>query len=76
MQLYNEGGIRLWYRGFVPEVIGIIPKSSAMYGTYGTVLKYLSKQERLHGNKTLIASLAGFTSGISEAIIVTPSCQG
>jgi solute carrier family 25 2-oxodicarboxylate transporter 21 len=73
MQLYNEGGIRLWYRGFVPEVIGIIPKSSAMYGTYGTVLKYLSKQERLHGNKTLIASLAGFTSGISEAIVVTPS---
>jgi hypothetical protein len=27
----------------------------------------------LHGNKTLIASLAGFTSGISEAIVVTPS---
>lgn len=73
IQLHNEGGIRLWYRGFVPEAIGIIPKSSAMYGTYGSVHKYLSRQERLHGNKTLIASIAGFTSGISEAIIVTPS---
>jgi solute carrier family 25 2-oxodicarboxylate transporter 21 len=73
MQLRQEGGVRLWYRGFVPEVIGMVPKSSAMYGTYGTAHKYLSAQEGTRRNTTLVASVAGLASGISEAIIVTPS---
>lgn len=28
--LYHEGGIKLWYRGMTAELIGMIPKSSAM----------------------------------------------
>ena len=73
MQLRREGGTRLWYRGFAPEVIGMVPKSSAMYGTYGAAHKYLSTREGTSLNTTLVASVAGLASGISEAIAVAPS---
>ena len=28
--LYKEGGVKLWYRGMGAELVGMVPKSSAM----------------------------------------------
>ena len=65
--IYNEGGLVRFYRGMFPELIGLVPKSSVMYATYELVYRRL-------GNETSIsASIAGFTAGTAEALIVTPT---
>ena len=30
LSIYKEGGVRLWYRGLIPEMVGLIPKSSVL----------------------------------------------
>lgn len=71
-KLYKEGGVRLWYRGMGAELIGLVPKASAMYGTYGSVHKYLSAEKKM-GDTSLVAAIAGLCSGIPEALTVTPA---
>lgn len=56
--------------------MGIIPKSSGMYATYELVKVKLASSGRFgDGDKENvgICALAGFCSGISEALIVTPT---
>ena len=65
--IYKEGGIKRFYRGMLPELVGIVPKSSGMYATYELVFR------RLGNDTSLSASIAGFSSGIVEALIVTPT---
>lgn len=72
LQLYREGGVRLWYRGISAELVGMVPKSAAMYGTYGVVHRHLV-QETSMGDVSLAATTAGLVAAIPEAIIVTPA---
>lgn len=65
--IYNEGGIGRFYRGMLPELIGVVPKSSGMYASYELVYRRLGEETSLN------ASIAGFAAGIIEALIVTPS---
>jgi solute carrier family 25 2-oxodicarboxylate transporter 21 len=63
-------------QGFVAEAVGIIPKSSGMYATYELAkIKLVSSGLLGDGVKEnfSICALAGFCSGISEALIVTPT---
>ena len=64
----EEGFLRL-YRGILPEMTGMIPKSSVMYATYDVVLNKLSERRK---PSALTASAAGTASGYTEAITVTP----
>jgi solute carrier family 25 2-oxodicarboxylate transporter 21 len=70
--LYKEGGIARFYRGMTAEVVGIIPKSSAMYASYDWTKLQLDRMEGF-GDTSLSAAVAGFISGIPEATIVTPT---
>jgi len=69
--LLQEGGFFRLYRGILPELAGMIPKSSLMYGS-----QELFKREitRKNGGKatTLVAFGSGFLSGYPETISVTP----
>jgi solute carrier family 25 (mitochondrial 2-oxodicarboxylate transporter), member 21 len=71
-ELIREGGIRRLYRGMVAEMIGMIPKTSAMYSTYEISRRYLS-QDLKFGETTLVCAISGFLASFPEAIIVTPS---
>ncbi len=53
------------------ELVGMVPKSSAMYGSYEITRKYLS-DTRNYGDTSLVASVAGFVSGVPEALTVQP----
>ena len=82
--LYKEGGVTRFYRGMTAEVIGIVPKSSGMYGGYEFVKRrldsYLYPDLDFNGpsSKSVMlpcfsAYVAGFASGIPESLIVTPT---
>ena len=68
-QVYKEGGFLRFYRGMAPELTGMIPKSSAMFGTYEITKNYLS---HIYGDRSSVAAVAGFASGIPEALTVQP----
>eukprot|EP01038_Epipyxis_sp_PR26KG_P005856 gene5856-8079_t len=70
--IYKEGGFLRLYRGMAAEVVGIVPKSSGMYATYEIVRKRLA-QSNDFGDTSFTAALAGFCSGIPEALIVQPT---
>ena len=53
------------------ELVGMVPKSSAMYGSYEITRKYLSESMN-HGDISAVASIAGFVSGVPEALTVQP----
>jgi solute carrier family 25 (mitochondrial 2-oxodicarboxylate transporter), member 21 len=72
-ELLHEGGIRRLYRGMLAEMIGMIPKTSAMYSTYELSRRYLSQDLQFGDNTSLICSISGFIASFPEAIIVTPS---
>ena len=72
INLYKEGGFPRFYRGMTAELVGIVPKSSGMYAVYEIMKRRLDQDERLR-NTSLAASIAGFVSGIPEALIVTPT---
>ena len=44
--LYREGGVKLWYRGISAELVGMVPKSAAMYGTLHWLQHCLVLQHR------------------------------
>jgi len=60
-----------FYRGVLPEMAGMVPKSSAMYGGYETAKRELT---RLNGGQcnVLVTFGAGWLSGYAETITVTP----
>ncbi|KNC47615.1 2-oxodicarboxylate carrier 2 [Thecamonas trahens ATCC 50062] len=63
----NEGFLRL-YRGMLPEMAGMVPKSSAMYSTYELVRR--EGERRNGGMSVAVASAAGLASGVAEAAAV------
>lgn len=69
--IYNEGGILRFYRGILPELIGIIPKSSAMYSSYELARRFFRD---LNGGvcDIKVALAAGLFSGFPEAFTVQP----
>eukprot|EP01083_Nonionella_stella_P244571 851042_1 len=40
--IYHEGGILRFYRGLLPELAGMIPKTSVMYSSYEFSRRYLA----------------------------------
>jgi len=65
-------GVLRWYRGVGAELIGIVPKSSGMYAGYEITRRILD-EDYGYGDTNLVATVAGFISGIPEALIVTPT---
>ena len=71
VQVYREGGVLRFYRGMGAELVGMIPKSSAMYGSYEITRKYLSETMG-YGDTSLVAAASGLASGVPEALTVQP----
>jgi len=69
--IYKEGGILRFYRGVLPEMVGMVPKSSAMYGGNEIAKRELTRLNGGHCN-TLVSFGAGWLSGYAETITVTP----
>ena len=67
--LVAEGGVFRLYRGILPELTAMTPKSSAMYASYDGALRILRPQL---GESSSTHFVAGFISGLPEAITVTP----
>ena len=44
-EMYREGGVRSFYKGMAPTLIGILPYAGISFATYGT-LKQLSRERR------------------------------
>lgn len=72
VNLYKEGGVPRFYRGMTAELVGIVPKSSGMYAVYEIAKRKLDQIDGLR-NTSVAASIAGFISGVPEALIVTPT---
>ncbi len=72
-RVIHEGGFFRLYRGILPELAGMIPKSSVMYATYATCMENFSGRFG-DGTKlsTLTPAAAGVISGVTEAVTVTP----
>jgi len=79
-ELYTEGGIRAFYRGGVPLLLGGGLMRSAQFGVYHSSLDFIRNQ---CGGKTENASLwlgcidpqvvaAGFCGGIGRALVESP----
>jgi solute carrier family 25 2-oxodicarboxylate transporter 21 len=76
-QLVREGGVPRLYRGILPELAAMAPKSSAMYSSYQAGLMALgavSGDDRRPpaASSLRLHFLAGAMSGVPEAAIVTP----
>ena len=67
--LVNEGGVFRLYRGVLPELIAMTPKSSAMYATYEAMLRAIRPSL---GDDPRAHAIAGFIAGTPEALAVTP----
>lgn len=67
--VFKEGGVLRFYRGMAPELIGMIPKSSAMFASYEMAKNYFNRK---YGESSAVAALAGLMSGVPEAITVQP----
>ncbi|KAJ1477204.1 mitochondrial carrier domain-containing protein [Baffinella frigidus] len=63
--LLAEGGARRLYRGLFPEIIGIVPKSSAMYASYDLSRRAL---QPILGDTFASHGAAGFIAGFPEAV--------
>ena len=70
IDLMREGGVLRLYRGVLPELVAMTPKSSAMYTSYSVMLRPLQKS--LGDSSVLAHGLAGFAAGMPEAMAVTP----
>ena len=67
----QEGVLRL-YRGMTAEIIGMIPKTSALYASYELCRRYMIEELQLQENFA-VCGLSGTIASIPEALIVTPS---
>lgn len=72
VQIYSEGGFFRFYRGMSAELVGIVPKSSAMYASYEMALTRI-KSWHFTENSSVACSLAGCFSGVPEALVVQPT---
>jgi len=83
--LLREGGVPRLYRGIVPELAAMAPKSSVMYasyqGTLATLRPIMAPQgvtrsgrsnARASSSDAPLHLLAGAASGVPESAIVTP----
>ena len=71
-ELLKEGGIPRLYRGMLAELVGMVPKTSAMYSTYEIARRYFSTDLSL-GDTAIVCAASGFIASFPEAFIVTPS---
>lgn len=71
VNVYREGGFLRFYRGITAELVGMVPKSSAMYASYELVRKFVS-EDMGYGDTSLVAAAAGLASGVPEALTVQP----
>lgn len=69
LDIYREGGVSRFYRGFLPEAASTMPARTAMYMTYNAILKKMSEHMPLTAG---CSSLAGACAGIPEGMLVTP----
>ena len=69
--IIREGGLRQLYRGGLPEIVGLVPRSAAMWSGYE-----ISRREliRLNGGTctTWVEGLAGAFAGCCEAVAFSP----
>jgi len=73
--LIAEGGVGRLYRGMLPELLAITPKSMAMYGSYEFARRWFSNAFSSTGspaNGIIVAAAAGGVSGVPEAVAITP----
>jgi solute carrier family 25 2-oxodicarboxylate transporter 21 len=73
--LIAEGGVGRLYRGMLPELLAITPKSMAMYSSYEFARRWFSNVFSSSGkpaNGVLVAAAAGGVSGVPEAFVLTP----
>lgn len=66
----QEGGVLALYRGLLPELLCGIPKSSVVYASYSKARQLLASATGR--DDALTSFVAGASSGIPEAIVVTP----
>jgi len=66
-QLLNDGGIRSFYKGAIPPLIGLTFEKSIVFGTYSNISNYRLFKNDLYNNM-----FAGFTAGLVSTLIVTP----
>jgi hypothetical protein len=71
VSVYREGGFLRFYRGITAELVGMVPKSSAMYASYELVRKFIS-DDMGYGDTSIVAATAGLASGVPEALTVQP----
>jgi len=68
--IHLEGGVSRFYRGVLPELAGMVPKSMSMYAAYDMSPRWLVRHTSIDAVTT--AFLAGIASGPAEAIVVQP----
>lgn len=68
--IHLEGGVSRFYRGVLPELAGMVPKSMSMYAAYDMSQRWLVRHTSIDAVTT--AFLAGIASGPAEAIVVQP----
>lgn len=77
--VFKTEGIMRFYRGMGAEMVGMVPKSSAMYASYELFRRIIDDAllETMTDNpfkkSAIVCSLAGGFSGIPEAVIITPT---
>jgi solute carrier family 25 (mitochondrial 2-oxodicarboxylate transporter), member 21 len=71
-ELLREGGVRRLYRGMLAELVGMVPKTSAMYSSYEMSRRYFDVTLGF-GDTSAVCFLSGIAASFPEAIIVTPS---
>lgn len=69
VDVVQEGGVLRLYRGVLPELAAMTPKSSAMYASYESTLRLLRPSL---GDTAAAHFVAGLASGVPEALTVTP----
>lgn len=69
LDIYREGGILRFYRGFLPEAASTMPARTAMYTTYNLVSERLCRDR---GMSAGVASISGSCAGVPESLVVTP----
>lgn len=67
--VYWEGGVMRFYRGMLPEMTSMVPKNSAMYGTYDFTKELL---EPKLGSGVAVEWLSAAAASGPEALTVTP----
>eukprot|EP01083_Nonionella_stella_P073953 200296_1 len=71
-EIYHEGGVLRFYRGLLPELAGMIPKTTVMYSSYEFARRYFATHFNNDQTNWKVCAMAGFISGYAEAITVCP----